>query len=468
MRRSLPDPTPVAAKGERTAHGVSFGEAVRVWVKVALYSFGGPAGQIAVMHRILVEEKRWVSEDRFLHAMNYCMLLPGPEAQQLATYVGWLLHRVRGGLVAGGLFILPGFLSVLALSVLYAGFQETTLVQALFYGLKPAVLAVVVEAVVRIGRRALKNGVMVGLAAVAFVAIFFLAFPFPVIVLGAGLVGLIGGRLREDVFLVIRGHGADASPGVSFVTDGLAVAVRPPLAQTLRTAAVWLSIWLAPLAVLAEVLGPSSVFVQEGLFFSKAAVVTFGGAYAVLAYIAQQAVDTYGWLRPGEMLDGLGMAETTPGPLIQVVQFVGFMGAYRYAVGLDPLVAGVLGSVLTTWVTFAPCFLWIFLGAPYIEYLRGRKSLTAALSAITAAVVGVILNLAVWFALHTLFGEVDEVVWNGVRLFVPVWETVDGAAIAIAVFAAVSLFRFKLGMIRTLGLSALAGMIYYLAFLSGT
>ena len=463
----IQQPTPVAANGERAGHGVSFGDAVRVWVKVALYSFGGPAGQIAVMHRILVEEKRWVSEDRFLHAMNYCMLLPGPEAQQLATYVGWLLHRVRGGLIAGGLFILPGFLSILALSVLYAGFQETTLVQALFYGLKPAVLAVVVEAVVRIGRRALKNGMMVGLAAVAFVAIFFLDVPFPVIVLGAGLVGLVGGRLREDLFLVIRGHGADASPGASFATDGLAVAARPPLWQTLRTAGVWLFIWLAPLGVLAAMLGTSSVFVQQGLFFSKAAVVTFGGAYAVLAYIAQQAVDTYGWLQPGEMLDGLGMAETTPGPLIQVVQFVGFMGAYRYASGLDPMLAGVLGSVVTTWMTFAPCFLWIFLGAPYIEYLRGRKSLTSALSAITAAVVGVILNLAVWFALHTLFGEVDEVVWNGVRLLVPVWETVDPAAIAIALLASVALFRFKLGMIQTLGLSAAAGLLYYLTFLSG-
>jgi len=462
------NPTPVAAKDERAAHGVPFGEAVRVWVKVALYSFGGPAGQIAVMHRILVEEKRWVSEDRFLHAMNYCMLLPGPEAQQLATYVGWLLHRVRGGLVAGGLFILPGFLSILVLSVLYAGFQETTLVQALFYGLKPAVLAVVVEAVVRIGRRALKNGVMVGLAAVAFIAIFFLDVPFPLIVLGAGLLGFVGGRLREDLFLVIRGHGADPSPGASFASDGLAVATRPPFSRTLRTAAVWLAVWLVPLTVLAAVLGTSNVFVQEGLFFSKAAMVTFGGAYAVLAYVAQQAVDTFGWLRPGEMLDGLGMAETTPGPLIQVVQFVGFMGAYRAASGLDPMVAGVLGSVITTWVTFAPCFLWIFVGAPYIEYLRGRKSLTSALSAITAAVVGVILNLAVWFALHTLFGEVNELVWNGLRLFVPVWKTVDAAAIAIAMLSSVALFRFKLGMIRTLGLSAAAGLFYYLTFLSGT
>jgi chromate transporter len=461
------EPTPVGTEDLHTAHGVTFAEAVRVWVKVALYSFGGPAGQIAVMHRLIVEEKRWVSEERFLHAMNYCMLLPGPEAQQLATYVGWLLHRVKGGLVAGGLFVLPGFVSILALSVLYAGFQETTLVQALFYGLKPAVLAIVLEAVVRIGRRALKNAVMVGLAGLAFVAIFFLDVPFPVVVLGAGLVGFAGGRLGKEVFLVIRGPGPETTPEPTFATDDLAVAARPPLGRTLQTAGVWLVIWLAPLAVLLAALGPSNVFVQEGVFFSKAAVVTFGGAYAVLAYIAQQAVETYGWLQPGEMLDGLGMAETTPGPLIQVVQFVGFMGAYRHTAGLDPMTAGVLGSVLTTWVTFAPCFLWIFIGAPYIEYVRGRKSLTASLSAITAAIVGVILNLAVWFALHTLFGEVDERVWNGMRLFVPVWETVDPAAVAIGALAAIGLFRFRLAMLRTLGLSAAAGFIYYLVVLSG-
>ncbi len=462
------DPTPVPSADLGSAHGVTFGEAVRVWVRVALYSFGGPAGQIAVMHRLLVEEKRWVSEERFLHAMNYCMLLPGPEAQQLATYVGWLLHRVKGGLVAGGLFILPGFVSILALSVLYAGFQETTLVQALFYGLKPAVLAVVLEAVVRIGRRALRNAVMVGLAGLAFVAIFFLDVPFPFIVLGAALVGFVGGRLGSAVFLVIRGPETQTTPGAAFATDELATPVRPPLGRMLRTAGVWLVIWLAPLAVLLVALGPSNVFVQEGVFFSKAAVVTFGGAYAVLAYIAQQAVETYGWLEPGEMLDGLGMAETTPGPLIQVVQFVGFMGAYRHSAGLDPMTAGVLGSILTTWVTFAPCFLWIFVGAPYIEYLREKKSLTAALSAITAAIVGVILNLAVWFALHTLFEEVDERVWNGVRLYVPVWDTVDPAAVAIASLAAVALFLFRWGMLRTLGLSAAAGLIYYLVFLAGS
>ena len=440
-------------------HGVPFGEAVRVWVRVAALSFGGPAGQIAVMHRLLVEEKRWVSEDRFLHAMNFCMLLPGPEAQQLATYVGWLLHRVRGGLVAGGLFILPGFLSILVLSVLYAGFREVPLVEGLFYGLKPAVLAVVVEAVVRIGRRALTNRALAGIAAAAFVAIFVLDIPFPVVVVGAGLVGLAGSRFREDLFLIGRAQGSDV--GSAFATDALAAAARPPLHRTAMVAATWLAVWLVPLGALALVLGPSHVFVEEGVFFSKAATVTFGGAYAVLAYVAQQAVDVYGWLRPGEMLDGLGMAETTPGPLVQVVQFVGFMGAFRHPGPLDPMVAGAIGSVVTTWATFAPCFLWIFVGAPYVEYLRGRRALAAALSAITAAVVGVILNLAVWFALHTLFGHVDEWVWNGVRVFVPTWGTADPVALAIAGFAALALFRLRLGMVPTLALCAAAGAVYY-------
>lgn len=456
-------------KGGDPRPSVPFGEAVRAWVKVAVHSFGGPAGQIAVMHRVLVEEKRWISEARFLHALNYCMLLPGPEAQQLATYVGWLLHRVRGGLVAGGLFILPGFVSILALSLLYAGFQETTAVQALFYGLKPAVLAVVVVAVVKIGRRALRTPAMVALAALAFVAIFFLAVPFPWIVLAAGLVGFLGSRLRPDAFpdptASRAGVGAAAGPDSRdepYLADALADAVRPSLGGTVRTAAIWLAVWLAPLALLRLLLGPDDVFVREGLFFSKVAVVTFGGAYAVLAYVAQQAVDVYGWLAPGEMLDGLGMAETTPGPLIQVVQFVGFMGAHRHAEGLDPMVAGVLGSLVVAWATFAPCFLWIFAGAPWVETLRGKRSLATALAAITAAVVGVILNLAVWFALNALFGEVGQEVWHGVRLYVPAWSTVDPAAVVIAALAFVALVRWQLGMIKTLAASAAAGAVWFL------
>jgi len=431
----------------------SFAAALRIWWKVAMLSFGGPAGQIAVMHRIFVDEERWVSESRFLHALNYCMLLPGPEAQQLTTYVGWLQHGWRGGLAAGLLFVLPGFLSILLLSVLYAGFQGFTLVDALFFGLKPAVMAVVVQAVIRIGRKALKNGVMVGLAAASFAAIFLFEVPFPFIVIVAAVLGLVGGRVWPAWFLVVRG---DAEPMTSLRSE-----TRPSSARAVRVALLWLTIWLAPLAVLGAVLGGNHVFVQEGVFFGQAAVVTFGGAYAVLAYVAQKAVETFGWLQPGEMLDGLGMAETTPGPLIQVVQFVGFMAAYRNPGTLDPMLAGVIGSLVVTWVTFAPCFLWIFLGAPYIEYLRGHKGLSCALSAITAAVVGVILNLAVWFSLHTLFAEVNEQHVSGLRLLVPEWGSLDLAAAVIAAGAFLALFRFKLSMLRTLGISVAAGAAWF-------
>ncbi|HWM93822.1 MAG TPA: chromate efflux transporter [Thermoanaerobaculia bacterium] len=434
------------------ADAVPFSEALRVWLRVAIQSFGGPAGQIAVMHRILVDEKRWVDEPRFLHALNYCMLLPGPEAQQLAIYLGWLLNRTPGGLAAGTLFVLPGFLSILALSVLYAGYQETAFVTGLFFGLKPAVMAVVVEAVVRIGKRALQNRLMVGFAAAAFIGIFFFEVPFPVIVVAAGLLGWLGGR-----FIPAPEHAAEAG----------AVQVKPSWGRSLRILAVCLTLWLVPLLVLFFIFGRDHVLVQEGIFFSQMSMVTFGGAYAVLAYVGQTAVETYGWLTAGEMLDGLGLAETTPGPLIQVVQFVGFLGAYRNPGGLDPWVAGLLGSLVTTWVTYVPCFLWIFLGAPYIEALRGRKGLSRALAGITAAVVGVILNLAVWFSLHVLFGEVGEVRWMGMRLLVPAWGTVDWAAVALAAFSFLALFRFKLGMMTTLALSAGAGLVWYLALTRG-
>lgn len=462
-----PNPSSPEKNGpDRSTHSVTFSEALRVWVRVAVHSFGGPAGQIAVMHRILVEEKRWISESRFLHALNYCMLLPGPEAQQLATYIGWLLHKTRGGLAAGTLFVLPGFISILALSILYAQFRSTTFVEALFFGLKPAVMAVVVEAVNRIGKRALRNNAMIVIAGLAFVAIFFLNVPFPLIVLGAGLTGFIGGKISEDMFYIIKGNGSrsgeQAADEKGFViTDGVAGHTDPSLPRTLKVIAVWTPLWFGPIFLLIVFLGMESVFVKEGIFFSKAAVVTFGGAYAVLAYIAQEAVNTYGWLKPGEMLDGLGMAETTPGPLIMVLQFVGFMGAYRNPGGLDPLLAGVLGSVLTTWVTFVPCFLWIFLGAPYIEYLRGRKSLSCALSAITAAVVGVIFNLAVWFSLHTLFGSVGEVNISGIRLLVPDLKTINIVSTLIAAGAFLLLFRFKFGMLKTLAVSAAVGILYH-------
>jgi len=442
---------------------ITFREAFWTWCRVACLSFGGPTGQIAVMHRILVEEKRWISEHRFLHALNYCMLLPGPEAQQLATYIGWLLHGTRGGLVAGTLFILPGFITILLLSILYAEFHQTLFITALFFGLKPAVMAIVVEAVLRIGRRVLKNGVMVALAAAAFVAIFFFEAPFPLIIVTAGLVGLVGGRYWPSGFHVIKGHGS-AENTADHAVDRAAIARRVTPALTLVTAAVWLALWFVPLVALAMVFGPQSVFVTEGTFFSKAAVVTFGGAYAVLPYISQEAVNRFGWLKPVEMLDGLGMAETTPGPLIMVVQFVGFMGAYRNPGEMPPLAAGVLGSLITVWVTFVPCFLYIFVGAPYIERLRNNRRLSCALSAVTAAVVGVVLNLAIWFAIHTLFGEAGEARYAPLQLrwFAPDWNTLSWPSLAIAMVAALVLFRTKWGMFAALAAGVLLGSACYL------
>lgn len=452
------------AASEAAPQRPTFRQALGVWCRVAALSFGGPAGQIAVMHRILVEEKRWVSENRFLHALNYCMLLPGPEAQQLATYIGWLLHRTAGGLAAGVLFVLPGFISILVLSILYASYRELTLVAGIFYGLKPAVVAVVVEALLRIGKRALRNRVMVFVAALAFVAIFFLAVPFPLIIFAAAAVGFAGGKLLPETFIVIKERVAQEGAALRehAISDEMAAAIRPSIGHALRTLAVWLTVWLMPLAALLAFAGPQSVYTQQALFFSKTALVTFGGAYSVLAYIAQQCVEVYHWLAPGEMLDGLGMAETTPGPLIQVVQFVGFLGAYRNPAPLSPLAAGIVGSIITTWVTYAPCFLWIFLGAPYIEHLRGRKALNAALSTVTAAVVGVVLNLSIWFALHTLFARVDETDFGPLRVLVPDWRTADLVAMAIAVAAMLAMLRYRVGMITTLAASAACGLVWQL------
>ncbi len=463
MQQARDDSEGTGTEAGRTSHGVSFREALIVWLRVAALSFGGPAGQIAVMHRILVEEKRWISESRFLHALNYCMLLPGPEAQQLATYIGWLLHRTAGGLTAGLLFILPGFLSILVLSLLYAGFQDLTLVQALFFGIKAAVLAVVIEAVLRIGKRALKNGYMYSIAAAAFVAIFFLEISFPLIIVSAALIGFIGSQVKPESFVVIKGH-QPADNGAEPALDsmlGQQPHLQPTTGRTLRVVLFWLSLWFIPLLAIVLLLGEQSVFTQIGLFFSKLAVVTFGGAYSVLAYMAQEAVQNYGWLAPGEMLDGLGMAETTPGPLIQVVQFVAFMGAFREATGLDPYAAGLLASVLATWVTFVPCFLWIFAGAPYIESLRDNQALSAALSAITAAVVGVVMNLALWFSLHVIFGEVNLVRAYGFSLHLPVWSTVNIASLLLAIGSLVAMLRFHLGMIPVIFTSALLGAIWF-------
>jgi chromate transporter len=436
-----------------------------VWAKIGCLSFGGPAGQVALMHQELVEKRKWIDEERFLHALNYCMLLPGPEAQQLATYIGWLMHKTRGGIAAGLLFVLPGFTMMLGLSALYAGFGQTPVIAALFFGLKAAVFAVVVEAVLRIGKRALKSRLLVLLAALAFVAIFFFEVAFPLVVLGAGLFGFLGARLWPAAFK----EPPKAKVGADHLTviDRMAAAgelahTRPSVAHAAWVLGVCGLVWALPILVLAVVFGRGSVFVDEAVFFSKTAMVTFGGAYAVLAYVAQRAVDDFAWLRPGEMLDGLGLAETTPGPLILVLQFVGFLAAHRHPGTLSPMLAGVVGATTTVWVTFAPCFLWIFLGAPYVESLRGHRTLSAALSAITAAVVGVILNLSLWFGLHLVFRRIDERHVGPLRLFSPDLASLDAAALVLAVLAMLALFRLKLGLLKTLIASALVGAAWKL------
>jgi chromate transporter len=440
---------------------IPFSAALRVWAKIGLLSFGGPAGQVALMHKELVEERKWIDEERFLHALNYCMLLPGPEAQQLATYIGWLMHKTRGGLAAGLLFVLPGFVAILLLSVLYAGYRELPSISALFFGLKAAVLAVVVEAVLRVGKRALKTRLMVAIAALAFVGIFFFDVPFPAVVLSAGVFGFVGSRMFPGAFpspAKSKEHGAHHTVIDRMAEAGELEHTRPSTGRAVQVLLVCLLLWFAPLGALALTLGTDSVFFQEGTFFSQAALVTFGGAYAVLAYIAQRAVETYGWLLPGEMVDGLGLAETTPGPLIMVVQFVGFLGAFRHPGNLEPMLAGVLGSLTTVWVTFVPCFLWIFLGAPYIEALRGNRALSSALSAITAAVVGVILNLSLWFGLHVLFNAVTEKHVGPLRLYVPELSSLDPAAAILAGLAMLAMFRFELGLPKTLAASAALGL----------
>jgi len=455
-----------AARKPVLGHGVSSSEAFRVWLRVAALSFGGPAGQIAVMHRIVVEEKRWIGEARFLHALSYCTLLPGPEAQQLAIYIGWLMHGTRGGIVAGTLFVLPGMLAIMALSVIYAGAGQVGVIAALFFGLKSAVLAVVLQAVIRVGARALKNRVMIGIAAAALVGIFFLGVPFPLIILAAGLTGWLGARAGSPSFRIGGGHGGGGkglAEADSLLGEHMPVHARVTVAGARRAAAIWLVLWLVPVLLVLATLGAGSTFGRIAIFFSEMAVVTFGGAYAVLAYVAQQAVETYHWLRPGEMLDGLGMAETTPGPLIMVTQFVGFMAAYRDPGAMHPMLAGALGGLLTTWVTFTPCFLWIFLGAPFIERLRGNQALSSALSAITAAVVGVILNLAIWFALHTWFRETRPMRTMGIGFDAPVIGSLDPWALALSAAAVIAVFRFKAGMIPTLLACSLAGIALHLA-----
>ncbi|HUG12904.1 MAG TPA: chromate efflux transporter, partial [Opitutaceae bacterium] len=420
--------SPTMQQGETTpaTRHPSFGEALRFWLKLGFISFGGPTGQIAIMHTELVEKRRWIGEGRFLHALNFCMLLPGPEAQQLATYCGWLLHRTWGGIAAGVLFVLPSALLLWALGFVYVTYGEVRWVAAIFEGLKPAVLAIVVAAVLRIGSKALRNAVMWGIAAAAFVAIYFFGAPFPAIVIAALVLGALGGRFRPSLFPAAQGHGSAPASVIDDSHDSEAH-TRPTLARAIRVIGVCLVLWWTPILAAGLFQGWDGTLFKQGIFFSKAAMVTFGGAYAVLPYVAQQAVEVHAWLAPAQMLDGLGLAETTPGPLIMVLQFVGFMGGWNHPGAMTPLLAATLGAAITTWVTFVPCFLWIFLGAPHIEQLRGRPAFNSALAAVTAAVVGVILNLAVWFGGHILFPG-GVVAWFSV-------------AIAVAAFAAMQWLR---------------------------
>lgn len=457
-----------AAPAEYERHGVSFREAFWVWVRVAALSFGGPAGQIAVMHRILVEEKRWISETRFLHALNYCTLVPGPEAHKLAVYIGWLLHRTRGGLVAGLLFIFPGLVALGILSWIYATYGNVGYVQASFFGLKAAVLAIVLEAVLRVGRRALKTQLAVVVAALSFLALFIFAVPFPLLIIAAALIGLAGNWMGKITPRSTTNSAAAEHDGAPLAAIDAAFEieipehVRPSHSRTIKVSLIGLLLWLGPLFIFLGTIGPDSVFTHITTFFSKMAVLTFGGAYAILSYVAQQAVDHYHWLAPGEMMAGLGMAETTPGPLISVVQFVGFMAAFRQPGTLDPVLAGTLGGILAKWATFAPSFLFIFIGAPYVEAVRHNKALSAVLSTIMAAVVGVILNLAVWFALHTLFGEINLLrVW-GMTLQVPVFSSLDLWSALLSGAAILALFRFHLGMMTTLAGCCLAGIAIHI------
>jgi chromate transporter len=447
-----------AGRAGRPRDLVPFRTAVRAWFAISWQTFGGPAGQIAVMQRTLVDDKRWIGQGRFLHALNYCMLLPGPEAQQLAVYTGWLLNGLRGGLVAGIFFVLPGMLCLLALSAVYVAYGDTPLVTGIFAGLAPAVLAIVVQAVARVGKRALTSPALVVLAVAAFVALTLFAVPFPLVILGAGALGWVAHRYVPHLITVRRAATTDGGPAPLIPDDALH-AERPSGRRALRVLVIGLLAWTVPVVLVALTTGVGSTLTEQGVFFSGTALVTFGGAYAVLAYVAQRAVETYAWVTPAEMTKGLALAETTPGPLIMVVQFVAFLGAYRNPGDLDPWAAAVLGALLTTWVTFVPSFLFIFLGAPYVEKLRGNEALGAALAAITAAVVGVIANLALYFATHTLFETSTTWTSGPFHLEVPDPSTVQPLAVAIAAVAALLLFAARWSVLRTLGVCAALGLV---------
>jgi chromate transporter len=442
----------------RTGDVIPLREATRAWFVISLQTFGGPAGQIAVMQHKLVDEKRWIGQNRFLHALNYCMLLPGPEAQQLAIYVGWLLNGTLGGLIAGTLFVLPGAIALLALSALYVGAGSTAWVTGLFAGLAPAVIAIVIQAVHRVGKRALHHPILVAMAVASFLALTAFKVPFPIVILVAGLLGWLL-SLRIPTLAQSKAHSGAAEGPEPLISDDALHHDAPSISRTLKILVLGLALWFAPVALAALVFSRDSVFVDQGLFFSGAAVVTFGGAYAVLSYVAHQAVGVYGWLAPGEMVRGLALAETTPGPLIMVVQFVAFVGAYRNPGSLDPWVAAVLASLLVTWVTFVPCFLFIFLGAPYVERLRNNHHLTAALTGITAAVVGVIANLAVFFALHNLFDRSRVLTWGPVDLDLPILTSWDPVAFATTAVALALIFGRKWSTMRTLGVCAVLGLV---------